>query len=213
MLLSACTSHTAPYTRALEALWTNGNAPQLSSQPDPKYRYLRIEASNSAPALLVLGYEDPHPLGPIEVWYSASQEVIKIQHGRIVGTAGLPINWSQVQFPVAPTHWQAVPASGSTYQRLRDMTPGYRANLSDLVTLQPHAGRPDIPLPASLSAATASRLQWFSEDNRGSIDRLPKAWFAWGPYRGRFDIVYSRQCLSPQYCLQLQRWPQESDQP
>ena len=208
-LLSACASHTAPYARALEALWATGNQPALPSQPDPRYRYLRIEASNSPAALLVLGYEDPHPLGAIEVWYSARQEVVKTQHGRIVGTAGLPLNWQQVQFPVTPPDWTAIPATGSHYQRRRDLSPGYRANLTDQLTVKPHTGQPDIALPASLSAASASGLQWFSEDAHGGTEPLPRAWFARGQHRGQAGIVYSRQCLSAEYCLQLQRWPQE----
>lgn len=213
LLVGGCATHTAPYARALEALWTTGNQPALPSQPDPAYRYLRIQASDAPPALLVLGYEDPDPLGPIEVWYSASQEVIKIQHGRIVGTAGLPINWDRVQSPVPPPSWQAVPTTGSQYQRLRDLSPGYRANLVDPVTIRPHKGQPDIPLPASLPSATAASLQWFREDTHGGTDPLPTAWFAWGPHRGQVGIVYSHQCLSPQYCLQLQRWPQEPTRP
>ena len=64
---------------------------------NPKYRYLRTEL-NGRPALLVLGYVDETPEGPIESWYSANQELIQIQNGRLVATAGLDFNWSAVRY-------------------------------------------------------------------------------------------------------------------
>lgn len=208
LLAGGCGTGTpvAPYAQAVQALWTSDQA-ALPSQLNPAYRYLKIQAGNAAPALLVLGYEDPHPDGKIEVWYSARQEVVKLQNGRIIGTAGLPVNWHQVRFR-APD-WSAVPATGIHYQRLRDASPGYRANLADQVTLKPQTGQPDLVLPADLSGAIADRLSWFREDVTSS-EALPTAWFAWGRYRGQNDIVYARQCLSPEYCLQLQRWPQDA---
>jgi len=213
LLASGCaTKNTPTYVKSLQGLWGADQASSLPEQPNPAYRYLRIQANDSPPALLVLGYEDPHPQGLVEVWYSAKQEVIKIQNGRIIGTAGLPINWDRVHTPDLSDNWPAVPASGSGYQRQRDVSPGYRANVTDHITVQPHTGLPPIALPASLPAATAARLQWFSEDAQNSAAPLPTAWFAWGQHRGQASIVYSRQCLSPQYCLQLQRWPQEPAQ-
>lgn len=210
LLASGCATHIPVYVKALEVLQAP-DAARLPDQPDPAYRYLSIQANDATPALLVLGYEDPHPQGQIEVWYSAKQEIIKIQNGRIVGTAGLAVNWDRVQLSPAPPHWQALPTTGNAYQRLRDLSPGYRANLADQITVQPHPGQPDIPLPASVTSA--SGLQWFSETVQDSADPLPTAWFAWGRHRGQADIVYSRQCLSPQYCLQLQRWPQDPNHP
>jgi hypothetical protein len=209
LLASGCATHIPVYVKALEVL-RHSHAAELPEQPDPTYRYLRIQVNDAPPAMLVLGYEDAHPQGPIEVWYSARQEVIKTQNGRIIGTAGLPINWDRVQSPVPPPHWPAVSPAGHTYQRLRDLSPGYRADIAEPITVRPHTGQPDIPLPARLAGATG--LQWFSETVPGSKP-LPAAWFAWGQHRGQPSIVYSRQCLTPQYCLQLQRWPQEPAQP
>ena len=36
---------------------------------------------------------------------------------------------------------------------------------------------------------------------------LPDAWFAWGKHLGVNQIVYSEQCITPDFCLKLQRWP------
>ena len=70
----------------------------LGVTTNPAYRYLRVQAEGSAPAFLVLGYVDAHPQGDIEVWYSSKKEVIKTQNGRIVGTAGLEVDWHGVQY-------------------------------------------------------------------------------------------------------------------
>ncbi len=213
LLSSGCATNIPSYAKALDALWTTGHAPAPPNQLNPAYRYLLITANDAAPAVLVLGYEDPHPQGLIEVWYSAKQEVIKTQNGRIISTAGLPTNWDRVQTPTAPANWPDIAPQGSNYQRLRDLSPGYQSNVADQVTIKPHAGLPDISLPPTLASTTAKKLKWFSESSLGRSAPLPVAWFAWGEHRGQPGIVYSRQCLTPQYCLQLQRWPQEPAQP
>jgi len=64
---------------------------------NPQFRYLRAEVSGR-PALLVLGYVNEAPDGPIESWYSANQELVQIQNGRLVATAGLDFNWSAVRY-------------------------------------------------------------------------------------------------------------------
>ncbi len=211
--LSGCASNTPPYVKAAQSLWASGDTVSLPNLPNLAYRYLHIRANDAPPAILVLGYEDPHPQGLIEVWYSAKQEVIKTQNGRIISTAGLPINWERVHSPQAPATWLDIPSQGSSYQRLRDQSPGYQSNVADEVIVKPHAGLPDITLPTTLATAAAKNLHWFSESSISRSAPLPLAWFAWGSHRGQPSIVYSRQCLSPQYCLQLQRWPQEPAQP
>ena len=52
-----------------------------------RFAYLRVTAGKPV-AFMALGYVDPHPNGPVEVWYSADREVIRLQNGRLVGTAG-----------------------------------------------------------------------------------------------------------------------------
>ncbi|NVO05708.1 MAG: hypothetical protein HXX19_07110 [Rhodoferax sp.] len=66
-------------------------------------------------------------------------------------------------------------------------------------------------LPETLPVAKANGYRWFREsanvmEGQGS-GALPDAWFAWGRHRGAEDIVYSQQCLAPDFCLTLQRWP------
>lgn len=205
-----CASRTAPLTDILSAVVSeqleSGDGSKRIGQPNPNYRYLRVEAQGRSPAFLVLGYIDPHPLGDIEVWYSAKQEVIKIQNGRIVGTAGLEIDWRAVQFPTPPPLWTVLMPQGSTYQRLRDEMPGHRYAIADQIALQPWHDVPPIALPASLTAAQARTYTWFRETS-SAVNALPPAWFAWGIHRGIPTVVYSEQCLSATFCLKLQRWP------
>jgi Group 4 capsule polysaccharide lipoprotein gfcB, YjbF len=199
--LGGCASVLSPEGDTLAGLLANGGRlapPVIPAEPDLRYRYLRLELQGYPPALLVLGYVDAHPLGPVEVWYSAQREVLKTQHGRIVATVGLPVDWSGVRYAVAPPAWDAVPAQGVAYTRYRDQMPGYRYGIAEQLHLAP-------TLAPTLAPATAQGYQWFVERSAGG--QLPDAWFAWGRHRGAWDVVYSHQCLSPDFCLRLQRWP------
>lgn len=202
----------APLAEIVSALveqeWGSQDDAQRVGTPNPAYRYLRVEAQGRAPAFMVLGYVDAHPQGDIEVWYSSKRELLKIQNGRIVGTAGLEVDWRAVQFPLAPPPWTALPAAGATFQRTRDEMPGHRYSISEQMELRPWQGLPPIGLPTSLGADQARGYTWFRETTRSSTaDAVPPAWFAWGLHRGTPTVVYSEQCLSDTFCLKLQRWP------
>jgi hypothetical protein len=213
--LFGCAS--TPLADVLSALVSDqfgaGTATILSTKLNPDYQYLRIEVDGRAPALLVLGYVDTHPQGNIEVWYSAKREVIKTQNGRIVGTTGLEVDWRAVRFPTAPPPWTNALTQEAHYQRSRDEMPGHRYAITDQIQLKPWPGIPPLPLPASLSNThSLNNYRWFSETTLNTSEQsLPPSWFAWGLYQGQPTVVYSVQCLSPTFCLKLQRWPaQES---
>ena len=180
----------------------------LPTELNPKLRYLRVDVDGRPPALLVLGYLDPHPQGEVEVWYSSQGEVIKTRHGRIVGTAGLELDWRRVIMSPAPPDWTTMVASGQRYRRWRDEMPGYRQSILSDVLVTPWPGLPNVPLGASLSSDRAKHYRWFREDDTSrSPNALPPSWFALGPYDGQPSVVYSQQCLSATFCLSLQRWP------
>lgn len=179
----------------------------LAAQLNPNYQYLHVTLAGAKPALLVLGYVDAHPQGDIEVWYSAQGEVLRLQHGRLVGAAGLPVEWRRVAYPQTPPSWQSVPPEGARFSSVRDEQPGYRLGVVEQVVLTP---LPSAPLV--LSNPTHATAAWFQErytDARGPT--RPDAWFALGNYGGQRTIVYSRQCLSASVCLSLQRWPLQKD--
>jgi hypothetical protein len=212
VLLSGCASKGSVLSETFSTLLaqTMGTQSPLPSRLDPRLQYLRVEVAGHPPGLLVLGYIDPHPQGEIEVWYSAAHEVIKIQNGRVVGTAGLATDWAAVHFPSTPPAWSRVGPSGATYQRMRDEMPGYKFSLTDQLSLTPWAGLPAIALPASMAPDLARSYRWFREEPLVT-SAMAASWYAWGEHRGVATVVYSEQCLSPTLCLKLQRWPVQEE--
>jgi len=179
---------------------------------NPAYQYLQVEATGAQPALLVLGYVDAHPLGNIEVWYSSQGEVLKLQNGRIVGTAGLALDWRRVSFPVAPPAWLTLSPDGALLSRLHDEFPGYRLGIEQRLQVKPGSAAPPTILPSNLTPALAARYQWFLETPVNPADAaVPPSWYALGPYQGQQMVIFSRQCLSAVLCLKIQRWPPEKD--
>ena len=216
LLLAGCAGGPSPISETFSAVMAQrfgaGAQAATPAPTDPRYRYLRVQAPERNPALLVLGYVDAHPLGDIEVWYSADREVIQTQNGRIVATAGLLADWSAVRFDAPPPAWTDVPAAGAHYLRTHDQMPGYRFGIAQRLQLTPWPGVPAVPLPATLTPAQARGYQWFREAALPpAVDALPPAWFAWGMHRGRAAVVYSAQCLTPTLCLTLQRWPVQEE--
>lgn len=180
----------------------------LVAKLNPDYRYLRVEVQGRPPILMVLGYVDPNPNGDIEVWYSAKREVIKTQDGRIVATFGLETDWRVVRFHPAPLHWADEPSNGREFERTRDEMPGYRYSISEQMEIRRWPGGPPQGVPAALSRSGLGDLQWFQEATLRSTGRsMPPAWFAWGTLGGTPTLIYSEQCLAPEFCLRLMRWP------
>jgi len=182
--------------------------PTLAAKLNPDYRYLRVEVVGRPPALLVLGYVDPHADGEIEVWYSAKHEVIKTQNGRIIATFALETDWRAVRFRPTPLQWSDQRSNGAKFERIRDEMPGYRYSISDQIEIRSWPGGPPQGVSAALNRSGSADLQWFQEATLSSTGRImPPAWFAWGRLGGNFTVVYSEQCLAPEFCLRLLRWP------
>jgi len=188
----------------------SGTDATVTATLNPAFRYLRVSLSGYQPALLVLGYVDADPQGDIEVWYSAAKEVVRTQQGRIVGTAGLALDWRRVHFSVPPPAWSAVTRWPASYTRVREEIPGYRFGLTDNLSLEPVAGPPTLALSRTLPSDVAQTYAWYRENSESqNLQALPPSWFALASYRGNLTVVYSFQCLSQQLCLSLQRWPLE----
>ena len=183
-------------------------APQISeAKLNPNYQYLHVTLAGAKPALLVLGYVDAHPQGDIEVWYSGQGEVLRLQNGRLIGAAGLAVQWRRVDYPEPPPAWHSLPPAGAEFLRVRDEYPGYKLGLVDQVVLTP-LQKPPLELPPDAPA----NAHWYQErySNANGVP-MPDAWFALGAHGGQSTIVYSRQCLSINLCLTLQRWPLQKD--
>ena len=209
-LLLGCATGTTVEMETLQTLISGkgSGTPAIPSNPDPRYRYLVGAVKGSRPAMLVLAYVDAHPQGPVEVWASATGEMVKLQNGRIIATAGLKSDLLAVRMKSPPLAWDRLTEQGQRFERERDVMPGYRFNMLEQLHVVPWKQQPLHDLPSTLPKDSALRYRWFREVSEvTSGNGLPDAWFAWGKHLGEWSVVYTEQCLAPDYCLWLQRWP------
>ncbi len=211
--LAGCASKGSAVVDSIQVVFATGGTgvskTAIAERPDPRFRYLRVEVEGFASGLMVLGYVDAHPQGPIEVWYSGTRETLRLQNGRVLGATGSLHDWKAVTWAPAPPAWGHVTAQGSGFVRQRDAMPGYHFGIREQMQLVAWQGLPPIALPDALPSAKATTYQWYRESAAaGTGDAaLPDAWFAWGKHLGEHMVVYSQQCLAPDFCLKLQRWP------
>lgn len=213
LALTACGS--ASVLREPSRWWqayTGGSTPP--PVVDPAFRYLRVD-SRGHTLYLVRGDVDSTVDGPVEVYYSAVGEIVRLREGRIVGTAGLPVDWRSVRQSGVPAWSELLTArsgkrvAGRDYLRVRDVVPGYRFNVRESMVVA------EVAAPASAGAVIrgASSLRWFEESNGQSepSTALAPARFAVDDATLPPRVVYSEQCLSADFCLRLQPWPPEAD--
>jgi hypothetical protein len=199
-LLSAC-GHT-PVSRTVADAFGDG-APVASVPLNLNLSYLRV-VSGGREALMVLGYSDPHPAGPIDTWYSRDGEMIRLQNGRIQATAGLGLDWRSVDYQTLPSWQSMMENSKAEFARVRDEMPGYRFGIRDTVAV--YATAP--PKEAPLKGIAAADLFWFEETVTGVGSRQrPSARYAVRSGPEGPVVVFGEQCLSPQLCIAWQTWP------
>ena len=210
VFLGGCATTTTPLTESIAMVFSPGHgAAAIPDVPDPRYVFLRVQATGYPPGMLALGYVDAHPEGPVLVWYSANGQVLRTQNGHIVGSTGAPVEWSALRWITAPPPWNTLDAGAYHYVRERDVQPGYQFGIREEVHGEavppPAAGQ----LPATLPLDMARQYRWYREVVTASPQpqALPPALFAWGQYAGEWTVVYSEQCLSSAVCVQMQRWP------
>ena len=171
----------------------------------PDLRYLRATIDGRA-LLLALGELDPHPLGAVEVWYSAEREIVRLQNGRVVGVVGSVAEWRGVVVPEMPS-WSALARLGAPlhWVRYRDVMPGYRYSVRDAMLIRAI----DPPSKSQLRDLDPRSLTWFEETvigGRGE-DALPAVRYAVDLRGATETVVYGEQCLTPEVCFTWQRWP------
>ena len=218
--LSACSAGSIAMLQTLP--YAYGRNPSVdSARLNPNFRYLRVTIGGRV-VLLALGNVDNHPRGPIEVWYSAEREVLRLQSGRLVGAVGLTTEWRTVSLPELPS-WSVAARADQTlrWTRTRDLMPGYRFGLKDALLLRV------VPEPqrSELQGFDSQRLTWFEEriesgpvarlsavfGNSSTVDiPLPPARYAVDLQGGRETVVYGEQCLAPDLCFTWQRWPAQT---
>jgi len=188
-----------------------------SAQLNPRFRYLRVTIAGRV-VFLALGYVDKDPQGPIEVWYSAEREVIRLQNGRVVGAIGLATEWRNVLLHDMPS-WPVVARAQESvkWTRIRDVMPDYRFGVKDALALS----RIPLPRQSALQGIDPRSLTWFEERvqpasraantetlfNSYSAEKLlPPARYAVDIQEERYVVVYGEQCLAPELCFTWQRW-------
>jgi hypothetical protein len=221
--LSACSAGSNAILQTLP--YTYGRNPGVdSARLNPNFRYLRVTVGGRV-VLLALGNVDSHPQGPIEVWYSAEREVLRLQNGRLVGAVGLTTEWRDVSLPELPS-WSAAARADQAYlwTRTRDVMPGYRFGVKDVLWLRVVAE----PNRGELQGLDPERLTWFEERTESWSGALLPAVFGDGPaagiplpparyavdlQAGRETVVYGEQCLAPKLCFTWQKWPVQAQSP
>ncbi len=219
--LTACSGGSNAILQTLP--YAYGRNPSVdNARLNPNYRYLRVTIDGRV-ALLVLGEVDSYPQGPVEVWYSAEREALRLQNGRVAGAVGLTTEWRAVSVPELPT-WGAIARAGDQmlrWTRVRDVMPGYRFGVKDVLSLRV------IPEPkqSALKDLDPQRLTWFEErveaktvallsgvlGNSLAVDLpLPPARYAVDLRDGAETVVYGEQCLAVNLCFSWQRWPAQA---
>ncbi len=193
-----------PAMESMQALFKS-NVNDAGISLNPNFRYLRVVVDGRV-VFLALGYEDKDAKGPIEVWYSAEREVFRFQNGRLIGAAGLNIEWRNVTLPVLPS-WSEISRTDNSihWTRIRDVMPNYRFGVQDKLVLHRIAA----PVKSESQGLNLAMLTWFEEQTASALHdtALPVAHYAVDLREGRETVVYGKQCLSAELCFSWQRWP------
>lgn len=213
--LSGCSSASNAILQTLP--YAYGRNPGVdNARLNPNFRYLRVTIGGRV-VLLALGNVDSDPKGPIEVWYSAEREVLRLQNGRLVGAVGLTTEWRNVSLPELP-NWSKAASANSVirWTRARDVMPGYRFGVKDALSLRVV----ETPGRSALQGLDPQGLSWFEERGEAGsriaaffggsagVDAvLPAARYAVDLGGDKETVVYGEQCLAADLCFTWQRWP------
>ena len=207
LLLAACSSGMNAAVESVRQIVLPPTQPE-TSKLDPKFAYLRVTRGWHV-GLLWRGNVEKGPAGPVEVYYSSTGEVLRLQNGRIVGALGLSTEWRHVTVQ-APAWSSAAKTSAAEVMRLRDVMPGYRSGVRDELALR----RVGVPSRNTLKGIDPAALTWFEEAARErgfrlpgvASETLPAALYAVSFEGGQETVVYSEQCLAADLCFTWQRW-------
>lgn len=213
--LSGCSSTSNAILQTLP--YAYGRNPSVdNARLNPNFRYLRVTIDGRV-VLLALGNVDSDPQGPIEVWYSAEREVLRLQNGRIVGAVGLTTEWRNVTLLELPPWTAATHGDRAVrWTRVRDVMPGYRFGVRDELSLRAI----EAPQRSALQGLDPRRLTWFEERDEPEASAwfsgilgdatespLPPARYAVELQGDQATVVYGEQCLAAKLCFTWQRWP------
>ncbi len=187
---------------------------------NPAFSYLRVRVNQQTPAILARGYVESPALGEKNVWYSAKQEVLKTSMGRVVATAGLPLNRVWVAGVGNIPQWAEVGIAGVFYDRTLDDPSRHIYNLAQRVKVEQV---PSAPIEAAWAVDAAFKppagqtVVWFKETAQnfsagpvsGVVASSQSDWYAVNMAAQPPAVLYSYQCIAPEWCFHIQPWPRE----
>jgi hypothetical protein len=200
--LTACSQQSLAIARTVRIFLPEGGA---AAPLRPDRQYLRVTVQGRTILMVLGGLDHPQGAGDIETWYSGDAEVLRLQQGRILSSAGLSTDWRAVRATGLP-RWDTATSAPITYERERDQMPGYRFGIREELTLR-HV---DAPTDSSLRDLDPRELSWFEETARALTPGIPALAPARYAVQGQGSdalAVYGEQCLAPDLCLRWQRWP------
>jgi hypothetical protein len=183
---------------------SGGASEHADRELNPNFKYMRVQVGNRV-LFMALGYVDPTPDGPVEVWYSSDADVLRLRDGHVVGaTLKTGINWSAVTFSHLPG-WDVV-GEQAVFERTRDVSPGYRYGINEKMLIRRIAA----PEDTQLKIVPVSSLTWFEEIVQGGGEGRPARYAVRLDGVGTHQVVYAEQCLSGEFCFSWQNWPYSS---
>ncbi len=189
---------------AYRLIHSEGAADSSGRGLNPDLKYLRVQIDERE-VFMALGYVDPTPDGPVEVWYSADADVLRLRDGRVVSAImKTGTNWLSVSFSHLPD-WDRV-GEQAEFERTRDVSPGYRYGIHEKMLIR----RIEPPKDAQLKTIPLSSLTWFEETVQGEAAARPARYAVRLDSPGAHQVVYAEQCLSGEYCFSWQDWPYSS---
>ncbi len=107
--LCSCTSTGQTLADAVRLIRPSGLSSVDKVALDPRFRYLRVAVGQRA-TVLMLGYVDNDPSGPVETWYAGGgKETLRLQNGRLIGATNMPVEWRAVRLSAQPA-WASLTA-------------------------------------------------------------------------------------------------------
>ena len=186
---------------------------------NPSYRYLKVDIDGQ-PALLVLGYQEQTPNGTTDTWYSSFKEMVQITGGRLTGTQGLDLNWTEVTLQNPPSLTNGIlfkesnsskPSSPIRYQRVHTLMPSYRANIAETVELQVLSKLPDDAPSIFTNAEEFPHLRWVQEtvvmQTNVTTPFLSPLRAIYAVDTKTSQVIYGKQCLRAEHCISWFAWP------
>ena len=203
---------------AAKAPFSSASPPELN----PSFQYLRVR-HEGRDAYLARGYVERTQNGLREVYYSAERETLTLLDGRLVGFSSNDISLRVDHIGATPMwstlfgamHRQAF-AYARQFSRLPNGPLAVREEVQ-IIRLNPSAVRRD---PTRAGELTWAREVFSPVTARSGESNLPYASdfaFVANALPGSTSVadsapvatlpVYSRQCLSPIFCIEIEPWP------